>query len=187
LITLLLELETEQEVIPEDDDADEDSGEPSMFMALLRIHRDLKRADSIYRDVINACLNMYCEFTDLGKQNEYRRFRTQFFRNVVKPLKDRYKVLSHPEPFAHAIRANGHHAMPPQQKLLTLHIVSLRQSTRSMNLIKEPIVEVSELNWPPRDQGGIESSSIVNEDPSLLALRSKVSIMTDFSSTWLTY
>jgi hypothetical protein len=183
LITLLLELETEQEVIPDDDDVDEYTGKPSMFMALGRIHRGLK-GDDIYRDVIDACLNMYTEFTDLGKQDEYHRFRTQLFRKVVKPLKDRYEVLSNPGAFArHAIRANSHYAMPPQQKLPTS---PFRQFARSMNSIKEPIVEVSELDWPPRDQTAIESSPTGDEDPSFLASTGKVSIMTDISSTLLT-
>ncbi|KAE8443297.1 hypothetical protein EG329_002013 [Mollisiaceae sp. DMI_Dod_QoI] len=183
LTTLLLELETDQKVTLEPDDVDEFTGEPSLFMALGRIHQGLKGEsgdDSIYRDVIDACLNMYSEFTDLENQDEYHRFRTQFLRKVVKPLKDRYEVLKDPGAFAkRAIRANSNYAMPPQQKLPILQMIPLRQSVGSENSIKEPILEVAEVEPPPRDYGGIESSPTVDEDPSFLASTGKI------SSSWL--
>ncbi|KAH6975802.1 hypothetical protein EDB80DRAFT_541772, partial [Ilyonectria destructans] len=95
LTTVLLELELEKEIIAGDEDKDEFSEGPSLYIALTRLHEDLEgNIDEPYRDIIDACLQLYEDSSDIERKDYNRKIQTDLFQKVVYPLKQRYEVIS---------------------------------------------------------------------------------------------
>lgn len=95
LTAVLLELELEKEVVIGQEDEDEVSGEPTLYNALVRLQDELEEcSDSVYGDIIEACLHLYEISGDLGKESRNEKIKAELFREVVNPLKRRYEVFT---------------------------------------------------------------------------------------------
>lgn len=95
LAALLLELEMERVISPGDEDIDELTGEPSLYMAVLRHHADLEdNVDVNFYSIIDDCLDLYASSGDVteGEENCVR-LQTELFAKVIVPLRERYETL----------------------------------------------------------------------------------------------
>ncbi|KAL8364562.1 hypothetical protein RB595_003717 [Gaeumannomyces hyphopodioides] len=94
LTAILLELETEKEIILCDEDIDELSGEPSLYMAVIRYHDELKdNVDDSFYGIIDDCLDLYTNSRDMDRNGYHTKIQTELFNKVVVPLTERYETF----------------------------------------------------------------------------------------------
>lgn len=90
LTAILLELELEEEVTIGADDKDEWSENPSLFVALCRLHDDLDdEFDLEFHDIIEACLQLYVRSSETELEDYSRIMRNGLLKTVITPLKTR--------------------------------------------------------------------------------------------------
>jgi hypothetical protein len=172
LTAVLLELELEKEIIVGDEDKDELSGDPSLYLALTRQYEDLEEcSDEAYGDIIDACLQLYDDSGDTQRKDYNRKIQADLFQKVVYPLKQRYEVFTRTgkfvkQPSAEPYQDYSSVGLAPPQAL------PLGTCLRSM----ETIVEISE-----EQESGVQRPITASDafpailEPQLLASRGDVS------------
>ncbi len=168
LTTILLELETEREIIPCDEDKDEFSGEPSLYLAVLRHHEELEdNVDANFHLIIGNCLDLYDDshYTD----GCHTKMQIELFNKVVVPLTERYATLRNEIQRTARQTRDVNRGLSMDSGLATWRGGQLEGPDRRMDTIAERAEEIAQseanLVTPPNP------SLTIVEEPQFLAGR----------------
>jgi hypothetical protein len=107
LAATLLELELETKIIPGDEDIDGPLGHPPLYLAVSRLHEDLKdNVDAYFYEIIEGCLQLYADSWDMDRTDYNSKIQIRLLNEVINPLAKRYELLR--QPFPHQSPVESH-------------------------------------------------------------------------------
>ncbi|RSM17130.1 hypothetical protein CDV31_004023 [Fusarium ambrosium] len=138
LAVILLELELEREITPCNEDIDELSGQPSLYVAATRHHGELEdNVDANFFGIIEECLQLYADSVDMDGTSYNSKIQAELLSKVVIPLTERYEMLRNTRQPAIRPPPDYGHGLSTGVEPATWQTGRLRGSDQRMDTIAE--------------------------------------------------